>query len=162
MREHEDHVALYFALKRNADGMLNSTTGKYDGISTAYRLTMSPAFVVDPDKPMDIPILAGDEKRKPAFEATRAAMIKGADTRVPQPVPPGTTEAAVPAMEHDMADLPSKDFFLKTLDRPHYAGGDRDERGRPVDSQGKPVNKPQPQRQVSNGNPAAIASAQNQ
>ena len=123
-REHEDAASLYFALRRNADGMLNSLTGKYDGISSAYRLTMAQAFVVDAKKPMDIPKLAAEEDRKAAFEATRMAVSKGADTRVPQPVPPGTTEAAVPAMEHEVADLPSKDFFLKTLDRPHYAGED--------------------------------------
>src|SRR6202020_2839120 len=33
VREHEDHVALYFALRRNADGMYNEKTGGYDGIS---------------------------------------------------------------------------------------------------------------------------------
>jgi hypothetical protein len=158
IREHEDHVALYYALKRNADGIPDPKTGQNQGISSAYRLTMSSAYVVDPDKPMDIPILAGDQKRKVAFEAIKTAMIKGTTTLVPQPVPPGTSEAAVPSMERDIVDLPSKEFFLKTLDRPHYAGGDRDERGRPVDNQGKPVNAPQ--RQVGNDQPAAVASAQ--
>jgi hypothetical protein len=123
-REHEDAASLYFALRRNADGMLNSATGKYDGISTAYRITMAQAFVVDPKAPMDIPKLAAEENRKTAFEATRLAVIKGTGSRVPQPVPPGTTEAAVPAMEYEVADLPSKEFFLKRLDRPHYAGED--------------------------------------
>src|SRR5690349_9042738 len=80
IREHEDHVALYYALRRNADGMYNEKTGKYDGISSVYRIKMTSAFVVDPDKPMAIPKLAGDEDRKIAFEATRLAMIKGAET----------------------------------------------------------------------------------
>ena len=62
IREHEDHVALYYALRRNADGMFNPKTGKYDGISSAYRIKMASAYVVDPDKPMDIPILALDEE----------------------------------------------------------------------------------------------------
>ena len=123
-REHEDAASLYFALRRNADGMLNARTGKYDGISTAYRLTMAQAFVVDPKTAMDIPKLAAEEGRKAAFEATKMAVAKGTDTRVPQPVPPGTTEAAVPAMEYEVADLPSKEFFLKNLDRPHYPGED--------------------------------------
>ena len=122
-REHEDAVSLYYALRRNADGMLNAATGKYDGISSAYRLTMAQAFVVDPKSPMDIPKLVAEEDRKAAFEATRLAVSKGSETRVPQPVPPGTTEAAVPAMEHEVVDLPSKAFFL-ALDRPHYAGED--------------------------------------
>jgi hypothetical protein len=123
-REHEDAVALYYALKRNADGMLNPKTGKYDGISSAYRLRMSAAFVVDPDKSMDIPKLAAEEERKAAFEGIKQAVIKGDETHVPQPVPPGTTEAAFPALEHEMAGLPSKEYFLKTLDRPHYGGED--------------------------------------
>jgi hypothetical protein len=122
VREHEDHVALYFALKRNADGLYDPATHRYLGISTAYRITAMPAFVVDPDKPMDIPPLAGEVARKAAFEAIRAATIKATDTRVPQAVPPGTTEAAVPTLERVIVDLPSKDYFLKTLDRPHYPG----------------------------------------
>src|ERR1700761_3985158 len=115
IREHEDHVSLYYALRRNADGMYNAKTGKYDGISTAYRIKMTSAYVVDPDKPMDIPKLAAEEERKAAFEGIRLAVIKGADSRVPQPVPPGTTEASYPALEHEMDGLASRDYFLKTL-----------------------------------------------
>ena len=83
IREHEDHVALYYALHRNADGMYDPKTGKYDGISSAYRITM-PAFVVDPDKPMDVPSLAAEADRKAAFEAINATTIKGAEPRIPQ------------------------------------------------------------------------------
>jgi hypothetical protein len=160
IREHEDHVALYYALKRNADGMVDAKTGQNMGISTAYRVTLSRAYVVDPDKPMDIPVLVGDLKRKKAFEAIRAATFKGISSLTPQDVPPGTSEAAVPSMERDIVDLPSKAFFLKTLDRPHYPGGDRDERGRAVDPQGKPIQPAQPQRQVRNEDPVPVALAQ--
>ena len=59
VREHEDHVALYYALRRHADGMFNAQTGRYDGISSAYRMKLMPAFVVDPDKPMRIPARDG-------------------------------------------------------------------------------------------------------
>ena len=124
IREHEDHVGLYYALRRNADGMLNPKTGKYDGISAVYRIRLSSAYVVDPDKPMAIPKLALDEDRKVAFDATKLAMIKGTETRTPQPVPPGTTEAAVGIMEGLLEDLPSKDYFLTTLYRQHYPGED--------------------------------------
>ena len=95
VREHEDHVALYYALRRRADGMFNAKTGRYDGISTAYRMRLVPAFVVDPDKPMGIPVRDGDLRRRKAYDVTMAAMIKGAETLVPQPVPPGSGEAAV-------------------------------------------------------------------
>ena len=124
IREHEDHVALYYALRRNADGMFNPRTGKYDGISSAYRITMASAFVVDPDKPMDIPKLARDEDNMQAFLAIKANTIKGIETRVPQLVPPGTTEAALGGMELLVEDLPSKNYFLKTLYRQHYPGED--------------------------------------
>ena len=148
-REHEDAVALYYALKRNADGMLNPKTGKYDGISSAYRLRMSAAFVVDADKPLDIPkLMAEEEGHKAAFEGIKQAVIKGAGSLIPQPVPPGTTEASYPALEHEMAGLPSKDYFLKTLDRPHYAS----ERAAP------PAPKPeQPKQQVRNETPMVAA-----
>ena len=105
------------------------------------------------------PSWSGDEERKGAFEAIKANTIKGADTRIPQPVPPGTSEAAVPGMEHDMVDLPSKDFFLKTLDRPHYPDGvGSDNRGDPIDDQGELIEKPQakPQQQVNNDVTAAL------
>jgi len=165
VREHEDHVALYYALRRNADGQYNEKTGKYDGISSVYRIRMSSAFVVDPDKVMDIPILAGDLYRKRVFEAIKANTIKGVETRVPQPVPPGTGEASYPGMERGVRELSSRDFFLKTLDRPHYPDGvGMDNRGNPIDDQGnrldkfgnrlddqgKPIVPQQPQQQVRN------------
>jgi hypothetical protein len=140
-REHEDAVSLYYALRRNADGMLNQKTGKFDGISMAYRLRMSSAFVVDPEKPMDIAKQAEEEGRKAAFEGIKQAVIRGAEARLPQAVPPGTTEGSFPALEHEMDGLPSREYFLKTLDRPHYANE-------------KPLPPPQPaqpKQQVRNG-----------
>jgi len=172
VREHEDHVALYYALRRNADGLYNEKTGKYDGISSVYRIRFASAFVVDPDKPMDIPILAGDLRRKKIFEAIKANTVKGAETRIPQAVPPGTGEASYPGMERGVRDLPSKDFFLKVLDRPHYPDGvGMDNRGNPIDDQGNRIDKNgnrlddqgnpiKPQQQVKNETPAALASVQ--
>ena len=75
VREHEDHVALYYALRRHADGMFNAKTGRYDGISSAYRMKLVPAFVVDPDKPMEIPNREARRGRKKAFDDT----IRGHD-----------------------------------------------------------------------------------
>jgi len=124
IREHEDHVALYYALRRNADGMLNPVTGKYDGISSVYRIRMSSAYVVDPDQPMAVPKLALEVERKEAFEATKLATITGIETRVPQAVPPGTSEAGVGITERLLVDLPSRDYFLATLYRQHYPGED--------------------------------------
>jgi hypothetical protein len=145
IREHEDHVALYYALRRNADGMLNPKTGKYDGISTVYRIRLASAFVVDADKSVGVTRLLAEEDRKAAFEATKLAMIKGTETRIAQPVPPGTTESAVGIMEGLLDDLPSRDYFLKTLYREHYAG--EDEYGNPpwTDLFHRMTRKPLPQ-----------------
>jgi len=149
-REHEDAVSLYYALRRNADGIYNEKTGRFDGISTVYRLRMSSAYVVDPDGAMEIPKLAQEEERKAAFEGIKQAVIKGAATLNPQAVPPGTTEASYPALEHEMDGLPGRAYFLKTLDRPHYAGEDAD--GNPPGKRA-PATPPQPKQQVRNETP---------
>jgi hypothetical protein len=78
-------------------------------------------------------------------------------------------------MESRGNDLPSRDFFIKTLDRPHYPDGvGMDQRGNPIDDQGhridrrgkelddqgNPVTPAQKQQQVRNDAPATLASAQ--
>jgi hypothetical protein len=146
-REHEDAVSLYYALRRNADGIYNEKTGRYDGISTVYRIRASAAFVVDPDQAMEIPKLAPEEPRKAAFEGIKQAVIKGAATLNPQAVPPGTTEASYPALEHEMDGLVSREYFLKTLDRPHYPGEDANG-NRP--KKPKPAEPAAPKQQVRN------------
>jgi hypothetical protein len=170
IREHEDHVSLYYALRRNADGMYNEKTGKYDGISSVYRIKMASAYVVDPDKPMALPGLAREEDRKAAFEAIKANTIKGAEMRIPQLVPPGTSEFGAGITEGLLEDLPSKDFFLTTLYRQHYPGEDEEgtppwliERKRAEGGTSPKKNKPQPQQQpakpqqqVRNETPADI------
>jgi hypothetical protein len=124
---------------------------------------------------MDIPILAGDAWRKTVFESIKANTLKGIATRIPQAVPPGTGEAAYPGMESRGNDLPSREFFIKTLDRPHYPDGvgmdqrghpidDQghriDERGHELDDQGNPLKPAQPQQQVDARAPATLASAE--
>ena len=161
IREHEDHVALYYALRRNADGMYNAETGKNDGISSVYRITMTSAYVVDPDKPMDIPKLTAEEDRKAAFDAERLAVIKGTDTRIPQLVPPGTSEFGIGITERNLDGLPSRDFFTKTLYRQHYPGEDAEGnppwfRFRRRAAPPAPQQQPQkPQQQVSSAEPVA-------
>ena len=78
-------------------------------------------------------------------------------------------------MESRGNDLPSRDFFIKTLDRPHYPDGvGMDNRGNLIDDQGhridrhgneldekgNPVKPVLPQQQVSNTAPATLASAE--
>ena len=61
---HENQIAMYYALKRNADGMPDPKTGRNTAISSAFRFTAKPAFVVDPPVPLavDEPPYPGGEK----------------------------------------------------------------------------------------------------
>ena len=152
IRDHEDAVGLYYALKRNADGMPDPKTGRNTGISMAYRIKAVPAHVVDPAAPAQVRRPAEDEKRRKGFEMVKAAMVKAVSTRIVQEVPLGTGEAQFPAMERTIADLPSKDFFLQHFDAP----GKLDENGKVI----MPKPKSEPQRQVKNGVATAVASAQ--
>jgi len=155
IRDHEDAVSLYYAVKRNADGMADPKTGRNMGISMAYRIEAMPAHVVDPAKPAEIRVLAQEEPRKKKFEIMKATMIKAITTRIVQAVPPGAGEGQYPAMERTIADLPSRDFFLKTLDSPGKAQGED------VDEDGNTVKPAPKQRQVDNA-PAATVAAANQ
>ena len=120
VREHEDGVALYYALKRNADGMRDSKTGQNMGISTAYRITAAAAYVVDARKPAEITVLAPEEQRREAYLRIVNNMKKATTTRIVQDVTPGTSEGAYPNMERAITGLPIADYLLKTLDRPHF------------------------------------------
>jgi hypothetical protein len=42
--------ALYYAMKRHADGLLNPITGEYEGISVAYEVDAVPAFLTAKSK----------------------------------------------------------------------------------------------------------------
>ena len=48
---HENQIAKYYALKRNADGVPDPKTGQNMGISAAFRLTAVRAHVIDPINP---------------------------------------------------------------------------------------------------------------
>ncbi len=147
IRDHEDAVALYYALKRNADGLPDPKTGRNTGISMAYRIKAVPAHVVDPAKPAQVRRLEEDERRVKGFEMVKAAMVKAVTTKIVQPVPLGTGEGQFPAMENTIADLPSKEFFLKNLDAP----------GR-LDEKGNVLPLVPPERLVDNNTVTAIAS----
>jgi len=174
IREHEDHVALYFALRRNADGQYNEKTGKYEGISSVYRVKFNSAYVVDPEKPMDVPKLVAEETRKAAFEAIKLAVITGTETRTPQLVPPGTSEFGAGITEGLVEDLPSGEFFLSTLYRQHYEGEDAEgtppwmherrrseggisnKRRKQLEEEQRKKEPAAPQRQVRNEEPVAL------
>jgi hypothetical protein len=127
VREHEDHVSLYYALRRNADGMFNAKTGRYDGVSTAYRMKLAPVFVVDPDKPMGIPNRESEAGRRRAFDATAAATVKAVDTLIPQEVPPESTELTTV----DGVDIGRGGVAIPGRGRRSYGGG------RPPDDKAK-------------------------
>jgi hypothetical protein len=118
VRDREDHVSLYYALRRNADGMPDSRTGQNWGISTAYRIHAVPAFVIDPTVPAEILSSPHQMPCKKRFDIVKAAFIKAVTTNTVQAVPPRTGEGQFPAMENSIRDLPSKEFFLKNLSAP--------------------------------------------
>ena len=152
--------------------MPDPRTGEKMGISSTFRITAMPAYVVDPEKPVGVTVIAAEERRKGAFNAIRAALIKSTTTKVVQGVPPGTSQGAFPALERNLDGLPSADYFLTTLDRPHY---DKDleaailKRGRanifddPLDApkpKPEPSAKPAPDKQVKNeAAPTVVADA---
>jgi len=107
--------------------------------------------VVDPAKPAAVRKADIEDGRVKGFDILKAAMLKAVSTRTVQNVPMGTGEGQFPAMERTIADLPSRDFFLKTLDAP----GKLDANGKVI----MPAPKPRPGQQVSNSTPATVASA---
>ncbi|MCA6112795.1 hypothetical protein [Bradyrhizobium cenepequi] len=120
----------------------------YDGLSTAYSVKAVSAYIVDPSEPMDIPIPLNDPRvvrYKKVAEHLRINFIKGVDTRIPQDIPLNSPEADYPSLEERFANgLPSRDYFLKTLDRPHFPDGAYiDDRGRAIDDQGRPLTSPE-------------------
>lgn len=48
--------ALWYALKRNADGLKDPATGEYNGISTVYEIDTVPAFFAAPSASQDIKV----------------------------------------------------------------------------------------------------------
>src|SRR6185437_8351061 len=70
---HENQISMYYALKRNADGMPDPRTGRNTAISSAYRIQAVPAHVVDPATPAQVRRPAEDEKRRKGFEMVKSA-----------------------------------------------------------------------------------------
>ncbi len=91
---HENQIGMYYALKRNADGIPDPRTGENTAISAAFRFTAKPAFVVDPPVPIavDQPPYPGGERamteRKRFLLATSTRAIepevKGPNPDIPQ------------------------------------------------------------------------------
>jgi hypothetical protein len=149
IRDHEDAVGLYYALKRNADGLPDPMTGRNTGISMAYRIKAVPAHVVDPATPAKVRRTEADDRRTRGFEMVKETMLRAVSTRTIQDVPLGTGEGQFPAMEKTIHDLPSKDFFLKNLDAPGK-----------LDADGKVIMpKLRPEQQVRNGGQAVAIAA---
>jgi len=85
---------MYYALKRNADGIPDPKTGENTAISAAFRFTAKSAFVVDPPVPIAVeqPPYPGGERamteRKRFLLATKTGTIepevKGPNPDIPQ------------------------------------------------------------------------------
>jgi hypothetical protein len=100
---HENQIAMYYALKRNADGIPDPRTGDNTAISAAFRFTAKPAFVVDPPVPIavDQPPYPGGERamteRKRFLLATTTRAIEP-EVHGPSPdIPEQTADSARPS-----------------------------------------------------------------
>jgi hypothetical protein len=80
---HENQIGMYYALKRNADGIPDPKTRRNTAISATFRFTAVPAFVVDPPSPVAVnePPYPGGER---AF-TERKRFLLGTSTRAVQP-----------------------------------------------------------------------------
>jgi hypothetical protein len=95
---HENQISMYYALKRNADGMPDPRTGRNTAISAAFRFTAKPAFVVDPPAPLavDQPPYPGGDKAM----TERARFVTATTTRIIEPeVKRGPPEAKTASTE---------------------------------------------------------------
>ncbi len=100
---HQNQIAMYYALKRNADGIPDPKTGHNTAISAAFRFTAKPAFVVDPPVPLavDQPPYPGGERavieRKRFLLATSTRAIEP-EVRGPNPdIPQQTVDSETPS-----------------------------------------------------------------
>ena len=99
---HENQIAMYYALKRNADGIPDPKTGDNTAISAAFRFTAKAAFVVDPPVPIavDQPPYPGGERamteRKRFLLATSTRAIEP-EVHGPNPdIPQQTADSGTP------------------------------------------------------------------
>ena len=76
---HENQIGMYYALKRNADGIPDPKTGENTAISAAFRFIAKPAFVVDPPLPIavDQPPYPGGERAMVERKRFRLATTTG-------------------------------------------------------------------------------------
>jgi hypothetical protein len=143
-REHENLVGMYYALKRNADGMRDSRTGRNMGISIAYRFKAMPAFVIDPAAPVTFHETPSERRQKARFRMMKAVFYKAVATRAVQPIPAGSVEGAP-----ELRLRPDGSWT-------NNSASDA-ERGKPVPPTGLLSSKNRAQ--VRNGAPATVASA---
>lgn len=92
---HENQIAMYYALKRNADGIPDPKTGNNTAISAAFRFTAKPAFVVDP--PVAIAV------DQPPYPGGERAMIERSASGWPPP----------PASSNPRSKVPIRTFLSK-------------------------------------------------
>ena len=84
---HQNQIAAYYALKRNADGLPDPKTGQNMGISAAFRVTATPAYVVDPKTPVVINQPIGGFANSEIPDIERSLFIKASTTGQIQAAP---------------------------------------------------------------------------
>lgn len=109
---HENQIAMYYALKRNADGIADPKTGRNTAISAAFRFTAKPAFVVDPPVALAVnqPPYPGGERamieRKRFLVATSTRAIQP-EVRAPNlDIAQQTADSGTSSLVHSGQDSP--------------------------------------------------------
>lgn len=109
---HQNQIAMYYALKRNADALPDPRTGRNTAISAAFRFTARPAFVVDPPTALavDQPPYPGADKAM----TERKRFLHAVATRI---IAPEVRKAEPEAKQQLAAGDASSDGKSPSLDR---------------------------------------------
>jgi hypothetical protein len=103
---HQNQIGMYYALKRNADGIPDPKTGRNTAISMAWRFTAVPAFVIDPKKPVAVEVPENEKNRVVMAEKLRARFMTAIATKAFQNNPfPGKLRNRKGAKPLAAADL---------------------------------------------------------
>jgi hypothetical protein len=104
---HQNQIAAYYALKRNADGLPDPKTGRNMGISAAFRVTARAAYVVDPTVPVVIHQPPGNFVNAEVPDIERALFTKSTTTAQIQAAPMKRKNAEA-ARGDDLAPPPAE------------------------------------------------------
>jgi hypothetical protein len=116
---HQNSLAMYYAIRRNADANPDPKTGRNRDVSIAYRFLAVPAYVIDPATPAEI-VVGGSEPFDPvAFQKGRELFYRGVATRQIQGIPHGSPDTH--NVDKLIAQLPDVAELKERMNQPTFA-----------------------------------------